>query len=941
MSLKKLDFTRVLRRSLNPSIRSVVFALGTLWLAQGASAQTLQVRVVDPSSFAVTNATVAIGDREVRTDGTGTAVFQSLGAGPHSVVVSAPDFATAIEQVAESEGTVTIELALDRTPVEEIIVVGTRALPRTVTESVVPVDVISSSDMVGRGDTDIADQLRTVLPSYNVNAQPVGDAARIVRPATLRGLAPDHTLVLVNGRRRHRSAIITWLGGGFADGAQGPDISTIPSIALRQVEVLRDGASAQYGSDAIAGVMNFQLKDDSDGGSLEFRTGRFIAGDGGTYTISGNLGLPLGQNGFANLSIEYGNSGDTSRSVQRTDAADLIRSGNIHVADPAQIWGSPKIGDDFKFWGNFGRVFNTVQIYGHTNYASRRVTGGFFFRNPNTRAAVFSADAGETLLIGDVLDAQDGILDGSANCPEVPVANGVPRQEALSRVFLDPNCFSFQEIFPGGFTPRFGGERTDASVVAGLRGRASDRIVWDASISQGHNAVDFFIFNTVNASLGPATPTDFDPGLYSQRETGLNFDLSYAVNDRLNLASGGERREENFEIGLGQRESWEIGPYAPQGFSAGSNGFPGFSPIAAGQWSRSNYALYGDVELRGDAGKWTVATAARLEDFEDFDATLNGKLAGRYRLTQDWALRGSVSSGFRAPTPGQQNAFNVSTRYDLRLRDLVNDGIIPSTSRVAQLRGGRLLEPERSINYSLGAVIDKGPLKLTVDYFRIDLSNRLALTQSFVLNPEEVESLISEGVTSARNLQNFRFFTNDFETRTQGIDLVVTYTPTALSGDTTFDFLFNHTDTEVAEFNRDVLDTERIRQLQKAVPGTRWNFTMHQRFGRWRLLGRLSYYGDWYDSRDVRVYNGEHLFDLEASYPLSESITATIGVQNLFDNQPQENPNAAAAGNRYSPYTPFNYNGAFYYVRLGYNWKWKSGGGRTTPRETVAGNPVR
>ncbi len=511
-------------------------------LAQVANAQTLEVKVVDPFSFAVTNAMVAIGDRQVPTDGTGTAVFQSLGAGPHSVVVSAPDFATAIEEVAEPEGTVTIELRLPA--LSEVIDVsanvGTRAQTRTVTESVVPIDVISSNDIVGRGDMDIADRLRTVLPSYNVNSQPVGDAARIVRPATLRGLAPDHTLVLVNGRRRHRSAIITWLGGGFADGAPGPDISVIPSIALRQVEVLRDGASAQYGSDAIAGVMNFQLKDDSSGGSLEFRTGRFIAGDGGTYTVSGNVGLPLGQDGFANLSVEYGNSGDTSRSVQRADAAALIGSGNTHVAVPAQIWGSPKIDDDFKFWGNFGRVFNTVQIYGHTNYASRRVTGGFFFRNPNTRAAVFSADAGKTLLIGDVLDAQDGILDGSANCPEVPVANGVPRQESLSRVLLDPSCFFFQEIFPGGFTPRFGGERTDASVVAGLRGQASNRIVWDASISQGHNAVDFFIFNTVNASLGPATPTDFDPGFYRHQDLGFNLDLGYAVNERVHVAGGGD-----------------------------------------------------------------------------------------------------------------------------------------------------------------------------------------------------------------------------------------------------------------------------------------------------------------------------------------------------------------------------------------------------------------
>ncbi len=711
---------------------------------------------------------------------------------------------------------------------EEIVVVGTRAQPRTVTESVVPIDVISSQDLAGQGESDVADQLRNVLPAYNVNPQPVGDAARIIRPATLRGLAPDHTLVLVNGKRRHRGAVITWLGNGVADGAQGPDISVIPSIALRQVEVLRDGASAQYGSDAIAGVLNFLLKDDTSGGSVEFRTGSFLAGDGGTYTVSGNVGLPLGPGGFANLSVEYGNTAATSRSVQRADAAHLISAGNTQVADPAQTWGSPAIDDDFKFWGNFGHVFDQIQLYGHTNYASRRVTGGFFFRNPNTRAAVFSADGGKTLLIGDRRDARDGILDGSADCPRVPIADGVPDRQALDRVFSDPGCFSFQEIFPGGFRPQFGGELTDASVVAGLRGQISAGMVWDASFSLGSNSVDFSIFDTVNASLGPATPTEFDPGLYRQQDLAFNLDLSYAVSDHLHLAGGGEWREEDFKIGLGQNESWEIGPYAPQGFSAGSNGFPGFSPIAAGRWDRANYALYGDLELRGRSNKWTVGAAARIEDYEDFGATLNGKLAGRYRLTPAWALRGSVSSGFRAPTPGQQNAFNVSTRYDLQLRDLVNDGTIPSTSRAAQLRGGRLLEPEQSVNISLGAVADRGPLRLTVDYFRIDLSNRLALTQLFALGPEEVETLISEGVTSARNLQNFRFFSNDFETRTQGIDLVATVTPASLGGATTFGFLFNHTDTEVTEFNRGVLDAVRLRQLQEAIPGTRWNVSAQQ-----------------------------------------------------------------------------------------------------------------
>ena len=482
----------------------------------------------------------------------------------------------------------------------------------------------------------------------------------------------------------------------------------------------------------------------------------------------------------------------------------------------------------------------------------------------------------------------------------------------------DPDCFSFQEMFPGGFTPQFGGKLRDSSAVAGIRGETA-RVVWDSSISVGSNTVDFFIFNTVNASLGPTTPTRFDPGRYGQQDLGFNVDLRYTVNDRVHVAGGGEWREENFKIGLGQRESWEIGPYAPQGFSAGSNGFPGFSPIAVGRWHRGNYALYGDIELQGNSGERTVAASVRLEDFEGFGSTVNGKLAGRLRMAGGWALRGSASSGLRAPSPGQQHAFNVSTRYDLTLMELVNDGVIPSISRVAQLRGGRLLEPERSMNYSLGAVVDGARLRITADYFHIDLSNRLALTQSFTLNPAEVRSLVEEGVTSARNLQSFRFFTNDFETRTHGIDLVASYAPAVLGGGTAFSLLLNRTDTKVTAFDRDVLDPERIRQLQDAVPATRWNFTARHSIGRWRLLGRLSYYGAWYDSRDGHVYGGEHLFDVEASFPFHDAIVLTAGVQNLFDTPPERNPNSAATGNRYSAYAPFNYNGAFYYLRVAYN----------------------
>ena len=890
----------------------------------------LSGRVADATGLALPGVTVEAHDaagaasvRSIVSDGTGRFAFPALPPATYDVTFTLPGFVTEVRRgvAIGVSGAATLDIVMTAQFEERVVVVGSRAQPRSVTESTVPIDAIPYEEIASQGHMDVGDQLRTLVPSYNVNPQPVGDAARIMRPANLRGLAPDHTLVLVNGRRRHRGAVITWIGNGVSDGAQGPDISAIPSIALRQVEVLRDGAAAQYGSDAIAGVLNFLLKDAREGGSIELHTGGYAAGDGGTYTVAGNAGLSLGRTGFANLSLEYGNTRPTSRSVQRDDALALVAAGNDAVRDPAQISGSPRIDDNLKLWGNFGYLFDGgAQFYGHANYTSRRVEGGFFFRNPNTRAAVFSADQGRSLLIGDVLDARDSIADGTAGCPRVPVTATRPDPAALERVFADPNCFSFQERFPGGFTPQFGGDVLDASLVAGMRGQFANGVLWDASASAGVSEADFFIYDTVNASLGPATPTTFDPGLYRQEEIGLNVDLSYPVSDRVHLAGGAEWRDERFTIGLGDEPSWQIGPYAPQGFSAGSNGFPGFSPIAAGAWSRANTALYGEVELRGRDDAWTLGSALRLEDFEDFGTTANGKLSGRYRLGPAAALRASVSSGFRAPTPGQQNAFNVSTEYDHELMDLVNNGTIPSTSRVAELRGGEPLQPERSLSQALGTVIDAGPFSLTVDYFRIRLADRLALTQLFALAPAEVDGLLAEGVTSARNLQNFRFFTNHFETRTQGLDIVATYAPPRLGGRTTFGFLFNRTATTVTRFDPSVLDALRVRELQEAIPGTRWNASVRQQVGRWRLLGRVSFYDDWFDSRDLYLYHGDAVVDLEAAYSINESTTLTIGGRNAFGNDPEENPIAGAKGNRFSVQTPFGADGAFYYVRINYGW---------------------
>ncbi len=809
---------------------------------------------------------------------------------------------------------------------EEIVVTGSRARQRSITESMAPVDVISAEQVAQQGETNLDALLRNVVPSLNISATS-GDAAVVVRPTNLRGLAPDHTLVLVNGRRRHRGAVILWSRIGVSHGAQGPDLSTIPAIALRQVEVLRDGASAQYGSDAIAGVMNFLLKDARSGGSFELLTGAYGRGDGDSLTFAGNVGLPWGETGFVNLSLEYGGAEPTNRNIQRADAALLIAAGNTHVADPAQLFGAPEVEDDLKLWANFGRPLRGggSQFYGHANYASRRVgSRNFFFRNPNTREAVFSNDGGATLLIGDALDAADGVVDGSAGCPVVSVTNGLPDQGALARVFADPDCFSFQELFPGGFQPVFGGDRADASLVAGVRGYTASGWTWDASVGSGANETRFFLRDSVNASLGPDTPTAFDPGSYAQEELNANFDVARNPSERLHLAAGLEWRNEGFEIGLGDRDSWRIGPYARQGFSSGANGFPGFSPIAAGDWNRSNTAVYGDLEYGPPDHSWTVGAALRFENYEDFGSTVNGKLAGRREVVPGLAFRGSVSTGFRAPTPGQQNAFNVSTQWDPELMELVNNGTIPSTSRVAALRGGKALDAEKSLNLAAGLVLERGPFLLTADVFRIDLRDRLGVTQLFALAADEVDQLLAEGITSAANLANFRFFANDFETRTEGVDLIASWQPEAWGGTAAIDFALNLTRTEVVEHNPATLDARRIRELRDALPGLRWNAAVRREIGRVELLARLGYFDGWWDPRDAWAYGGACLVDLEAAVRIDDRTRLMIGGRNALDRAAERNPNPTAIGNVYSTRAPFDTNGGFYYARLQYRW---GGGG--------------
>ena len=796
--------------------------------------------------------------------------------------------------------------------VEEIITLGARAKARSATDSVAPVDVINASELANQGDIDITNLLRNSVPSYYVSDQPISDAGTMVRPQGLRGMAADHTLVLVNGKRRHRSSVILWAAGGISDGAQGPDTSVFPTAALKTVSVLRDGAASQYGSDALAGVINFELKDASEGGSISVKAGQYGEGDGAQQYVSGNFGLPLGANGFVNTTFEIGSTEDTNRAVQRADAAQLIVDGYQDVPNPAMIWGRPKVDDDMKLFVNFGAdLGNNTEMYGYANSTTKKIDGGFYFRNPTNRGGVYGN--GSTLLIGDM----DGIGVGT-DCPVVTLDGNTPDPVAMAIVAADPNCFSFQETIPGGFTPRFGGTMTDQAMLFGLRGEMANGIGWDVSSYYGKNEADFFINNTVNASMGPNSPRDFDPGLYRQVETSLNADFTYAMSDAVSLAFGAEYRNEEFTIGAGDSASSTAGVLANQGFSLSSNGFPGFAKAISGVFDRSNTAVYVEADWQA-SDDLVVVGALRFEDFDDFGTTTNYKLGANYSITDTTGVRGTFSTGFKAPTPGQSNASNISTTIDNATGKLVNKGVIPATSPVALVYGGKQLQPEDSENMTFGIYTTVGEFEITLDYFSIDVDDRLNFSKDVNLSAADIAQLIADNVPGAGDMSKFRFYTNDFDTTTDGFDLVVSTSTDWMGGTTDWNLAYNQTNTDVT--NRGVtIDDEREKRIEQMTPDTRWNLSANHMMGDWRMLARISYYGDWYDSGEGFVYPGENVVDLELAYNINDNSSVMVGGNNVLDEAGDTLHNINSYGNLYSTQAPMGFSGAFWYAKYSYNF---------------------
>ena len=755
--------------------------------------------------------------------------------------------------------------AQDAQPQEQVIdlgelrVIGSRVAGRSAQESPVPVDIIQGEDLQTYGIRDMDSLLSATVPSYNVGQEPISDEATFVRPATLRGLPPDSTLVLVNGKRRHRGSVINFLGSPNSRGSQGADISTIPSIALERVEVLRDGAAAQYGSDAIAGVLNFKLREDTEGLTVQTSYGQNYHGDGDKVNVAANLGLPLSDRGFANFSFEFTNVDETSRSVQRSDARGLIEAGNEHVRRPAaQIWGAPEVQYDYKFFGNLGLDLEEInaRLYAFGNYAERKVEGGFYFRNPHTRSGVFRGDALEDGT--PTVKAIDLSNDGrSGGCRDIPIRGNVPQ---FGEITNGPDCFSFIERFPGGFTPRFGGYVQDWSIAFGLTGDLESEYsllngwYYDVSAYFGENSVDYFMLNTINpqlADMRTAIPTEYRPGGVSQSEKTFNLDISKPFDigifySDLNMAFGFEYHIEEYEVKLGGENSWssDFDRFGPQGLGVGSNGFTGFGPNIVGDYQRNNYALYMDLEAEVIKNV-TLGVAGRYEKFDKpIGESVNGKVSARWQVLEMLAMRGAVSSGFRAPTPGQANVNKITTSFQDGM--LIDDATFPGYHPASVFFGASDLTPEKSVNYSAGIVFNVADVDVTVDYYRIKMQDRIVRSSRFNV----AEELATRGITRAEfdaavgpnQISVLRFYTNDFDTTTQGVDVVATYPLQSLAGFTQFTLVANWNKTEVDSRTPEFISDKLVRQIEEGLPQFRFSLTADHNWGPWRFLSRLYYY---------------------------------------------------------------------------------------------------
>jgi iron complex outermembrane receptor protein len=518
----------------------------------------------------------------------------------------------------------------------------------------------------------------------------------------------------------------------------------------------------------------------------------------------------------------------------------------------------------------------------------------------------------------------DGLNNG-IECNPLPIVDGnVLDDPGFAVISSDTpygqNCFVFNEILPGGFNPQFGAVVKDTALNVGLKGETDDEWLYDFSVSFGNSKVEYAISQTINPSLGPDTPMSFKPGTAVQSDRNVNADFAKMFDD-YSLAWGLEWRSETFEQRLVDHLASKIGPYAEQGFGIGSNGFPGFQPNATGEWTRTNVAGYVDVEY-DVSDDLMISAAVRYEDFSDFGSTLNSKVAGRYQITDEIAFRGAWSTGFKAPTTGQANVANVTTAFGPN--GLEDQATLPPTNPVSALKGAVPLQPEESTNISWGFVgeFDNG-LYLTVDYYNIEVTDRLAIGDKFSLSGADIASLQAAGVADASSFSSVKYYTNNFSTTTEGVDIVANYSTELGSVDTKFSLAMNFNNTIVDSGD---LSSTRIGQLESNIPEQRMTFTVNQSYSDdLSAVYRVNYHGDYYewhldDGGLLFQPSAETTVDVEFGYNLTDDVKVSVGASNLFDQRPTENPYSDVVGSKYPTTAPFGVNGGFYYLRANYQF---------------------
>ncbi|MFT7128360.1 MAG: iron complex outermembrane receptor protein [Gammaproteobacteria bacterium] len=780
--------------------------------------------------------------------------------------------------VAISTGAVTTtqaQDAADERVIEEVVTIGSRSQkPRTATDSPVPIDVFSGEEFTSLGNNaDITDNLKTLVPSFTATPA-TGDGSAFIRPTSLRGMAPDQTLVLVNGKRRHRSALVQFFAPAAGNGAHGVDIGMIPSIGLKSVEVLRDGAAAQYGSDAIAGVMNFQMKDADEGGQVQVQYGEFFEGEESTK-IAANGGFSIGGNGFINISAESYDNDALSRGDQRPDGQALVDAGVPGVGSDSpfddapfvQSWGRPET-SGIRFFVNTGYDLNaTTELYAHVGYGDTEGRYRFFYRNPS--------------------------------------------HSTLANV----------TTLPAGYTPFLDGDQKDTSIVAGVKGEFANEIYYDISAGYGKSELDYFLNNTINSGLvdiatGTPGQRGFNMGGYEQEEINLNADFSKALSSSLNLGFGAEWREETFTTVAGEFNAYGVSP--------GPSGMTSVTPSDAGEFDRDNFALYADLE-QDISDEWLMQYALRYEDFSDFGSTVNGKIATRYRANDFLTFRAAVSTGFHAPTPGQANVSTIITTFDGSSGLQIEEGLLPPTNPVAVANGGKELKEEESINYSFGFTAELGDkTSLTVDYYLVEVDDRIYRTGDI---PTAAGGSISF-YTNALELKHRGFDV----VLTSSIDWSVD-----VDTDLTFAFSYNQVDVVDQALINGItpVNDGLVEDIENNYPNDRFVLSSNTHFNeRLSLMLRANYYGKHYDERgridgvdggsasaliDDTIY-----VDLELNYELNENIQLSFGGANIFDKYVEEigpeNANRIGVGLPYPRRTAANYEGGSWYLRGTYNF---------------------